>query len=155
MMAILDRIGAPTIAKLGPAAAEVVSLFALHSYLDEMKHVLALYEAQFAENPNSIYKQAIPPLVDRILIAEQRIQKFGTNWSIDKDGRWFLIPVEDFTHVNTLRLEYGLEGLSKPHCLSIGTEEWPLGRGPAVAADQKELTDEEYREYTKHMLRTT
>ncbi|HSH55192.1 MAG TPA: hypothetical protein VK983_00020, partial [Candidatus Limnocylindrales bacterium] len=82
MIEILDDIGAPTFEKVGAEAAEVVSLFALHSYVDQMKTVLAVYEQQFQRDPDSIYKQAIPPLTDRIMIVEQRRQKFGTNWSV-------------------------------------------------------------------------
>jgi len=153
MLKILDAIGAPTFDNIGPEAAEAVSVFALHSYLDEMKHVLAVYEKQFAIDPASFYKQAIPPLTDRIMIAERRRQKFGTNWSISTEGRWFLIPVDDFANVNALRAQYGLEPIRKPRCLAIGMEEYPLGKGPAGASDQKALTDEEYAEYTADLIR--
>ncbi len=153
MLEILDAIGAPTFENIDKEAAETVSLFALHSYIDEMKKVLAIYEKQFKIDPSSFYKEAIPPLTDRIMIAEQRRQKFGTNWSITKAGTWFLIPVEDFDTVNDLRARYGLHPIRKPHCLSVGAEEWPLGQGPAEASDQKELTDDEYVEYTKHVFR--
>jgi hypothetical protein len=151
MLEILDTIGVPTFENIGPEAAETVSLFALHSYLDEMKQVLLIYEKQFQIDPESIYKEAIPPLTDRIMIAEQRKQKFGTNWSITKDGTWFLIPVEDFEHVNELRKMYALHPIRKPRCLSVGAEEWPLGQGPAEPSDQKELTEEEYMQYTRYM----
>lgn len=153
MLEILDVIGVPTFNNIGKEAAEVVSLFALHSYIDEMKKVLAIYEKQFKIDPNSFYKEAIPPLTDRIMIAEQRHQKFGTNWSVTKDGTWFLIPVEDFDNVNDLRAKYDLHPIRKPRCLSVGAEEWPLGQGPAEQSDQKELTDDEYAEYTKYIFR--
>lgn len=153
MFEILDVIGIPTFENIGKEAAETVSLFALHSYIDEMKKLLAIYEKQFAIDPNSFYKEAIPPLTDRIMIAEQRRQKFGTNWSITKDDTWFLIPVEDFENVNDLRAKYGLHPIRKPRCLSVGAEEWPLGQGPAQPSDQKELTDDEYAEYTKYIFR--
>ncbi|HSX07545.1 MAG TPA: hypothetical protein VLG11_01495 [Candidatus Saccharimonadales bacterium] len=153
MLEILKEIGVPTFENIGREAAETVSLFALHSYIDEIKKVLAIYEEQFKIDPNSFYKEAIPPLVDRIMIAEQRRQKFGTNWSIAKDGKWFLIPVEDFDNVNDLRVEYGLHPIRKPRCLSVGAAEWPLGQGPAEPSDQKELTDSEYAEYIKYIFR--
>lgn len=153
MLEILDSIGTPTFENIGKEAAETVSLFALHSYIDEMKKVLAIYEKQFNTDPSSFYKEAIPPLTDRIMIAEQRRQKFGTNWSITKAGKWFLIPVEDFNIVNELRARYGLHPIRKPRCLSVGAEEWPLGQGPAEPGDQKELADDEYAEYTKHVFR--
>lgn len=153
MLEILDVIGAPTFENIGKEAAEMVSLFALHSYVDEMKKVLAIYEKQFKIDPDSFYKEAIPPLTDRIMIAEQRCQKFGTNWSITKDGNWFLIPVKGFENANKLRAKYDLYPMRKPRNLSVGAEEWPLGQGPAEPDDQKELSDDEYMQYTKYMFR--
>lgn len=148
MFEILDVIGIPTFDKISEEAASIVSLLVLHSNVDDMKRVLAMYEEQFKIDPNSFYKGAIPPLTDRIMITEQRKQKFGTNWSITKKREWFLVPIVDFDNVNELRAEYGLDPIRKPHCLAIGWEEWPLGQGPAEKSDQKELTDEEYAEYT-------
>ena len=151
MFEILDLIGVPTFDKIGKEAASIVSLLVLHSSVDDMKRILTMYEEQFKIDPNSIYKGAIPPLTDRIMIVEQRRQKFGTNWSITKKREWFLIPVVDFDNVNELRAVYGLDPIRKPHCLAVGWEEWPLGQGPAEEDDQKELTDEEYAEYTSFM----
>lgn len=153
MLEILEIIGVPTFDNIGKDAAETVSLFALHSYLDEMKHVLKIYEQQYSVNPENIYKEAIPPLTDRIMIAEQRRQKFGTNWNVTKDGRWFLIRVDNFVKANELRANYGLYPMRKPRVLAVGAEEWPVGEGPAEFNDQKDLTDDEYAEYTKYMRR--
>lgn len=153
MLEILNVIKVPTVENIGPKAAEIVSVFALHSYIDAMKKVLDIYVRQFKLDPNSIYKQAIPPLTDRVMIIEQRRQKFGTNWSITKDGRWFLIPVVNFANANKLRKTYGLGSMQKPRNLSIGAEEYPLGKGDAQASDQMSLTDEEYAEYTKYCVR--
>jgi hypothetical protein len=153
MLEILDTIGVPTFENIGREAAETVSLLALHSYLDEMKQVLAVYERQFSIDPDSIYKQAIPPLTDRIMIAEQCKQKFGTNWNVTKDGTWYLVTLENFARANELRAVYGLSPMRKPRNLTVGATEWPLGNGPAVASDQKEMNDEEHAEYVRHMQR--
>lgn len=152
MLEILDVIGVPTFENIGREAAEAVSIFALHSYLSEMEYVLAIYQKRYAADPDSFYKEAIPPLTDRIMIAEQRKQKFGTNWSVTKGGKWFLIPVDDFANANNLRAKYGLPLMRKPRNLAVGVNEWPLGKGPAEPSDQKALSDEEYAEYTKHMF---
>ena len=153
MLEILDAIGAPTIENIGPKAAEIFAVFALHSHIDDMKKVLAVYERQFELDPDSIYKGSIPPLTDRIMIAEQRRQIFGTNWCAAKDGTWSLIPVHDFAHVNERRKRYGLSPISKPRNLSVGAEEYPLGKGFANEGDQKELTDEEHARYTENLYR--
>ncbi len=153
MLEILEIIGAPTFENIGKDAAETVSLFALHSYLDEMKHVLNIYEQQYSVDPETIYKEAIPPLTDRIMIAEQRKQKFGTNWNVTKDGTWFLVTVDNFVEADELRAQYGLYPMRKPRVLAVGAEEWPIGEGPAEPNDQKDLTDDEYVAYTRYMLR--
>ncbi len=154
LLEILDEIKDPTIKNLGADGSSVVPVIALHSYLEVMKKVLSLFEANFKKNPSNIYYQGIPPLKDRILILEHGKQLFGTNWSIDKDGKPFLIPVEDFPNMNYRRAKYGLEPTRRPVNLAIGATKYPLGRGLAKVSDQKPLTKEEYDEYSRHYLKS-
>lgn len=92
-------------------------------------------------------------LADRIMAFEQRTQLYGSNWTIDKSGKYFLIPVKAFEHMNERRAKFGLGPRMKPTVYAIGEEEYPLGQGLAEASDQKKLTDEEYIEFTKGHLR--
>lgn len=149
MMDILHEIKEPSISNIGLQGSEAVSALALHSYLDEMKEVLAAYEVAYARDPNDVYKESIPSLTDRIMVFEERTQLYGNNWSLDKDGRYFLIPVKDFKHMNERRTKFGLGPRMKPTVYAIGEEKHPLGKGVAEVSDQKELTDEEYAEFTK------
>jgi hypothetical protein len=84
---------------------------------------------------------------------EQRKQLYGNNWMVDKNGKFFLIPVEDFEHMNDRRAKFGLGPRMKPTVYAIGEDKHPLGQAKAEASDQKELTDEEYAEFTKGHLR--
>ncbi|GAC1390981.1 MAG: hypothetical protein NVSMB46_02000 [Candidatus Saccharimonadales bacterium] len=154
MLVILDEIKKPTTDNIGVEGSQAVSLLALHAYVPVMKKVLAIYERIYKTDPTSIYYQAIPPLTDRIMILEQRLQKFGTNWCMDKNGKLFLVPVTDFAHVNKRRREYGLDPIKRPVILSVGAEKNPLGSGDAQASDQKELTDDEYEEYSRYYLKS-
>ena len=153
MMQILDEIGEPSITNIGMSGSEAVSLLALHSYLDEMKKVLAEYEAVYKRDPDDVYSESIPSLTDRIMVFEHRTQLYGNNWSIDKDGSYFMIPVEDFEHMNERRAKFGLKPRMRPTVFAVGEERHPLGIGEAQANDQKPLTDEEYEEFTRGHIR--
>lgn len=154
MLEILDEIKVPTIENVGLEGSKAISLLALHSYLEVMKSTLDIYEKIYRKDPNNIYGQAIPPLIDRILILENRLQLFGTNWSSDKYGKLFLIPVREFSTMNVRRSQFGLGPTKRPVILSLGATNYPLGKGNARASDQKELTDEEYEEYSKYHLKS-
>ena len=153
MIEILKAIEEPSISNVGIEGSQVISLLALHSYLDEMKTVLTAFEKLYAKEPTNVYNEAIPSLTDRIMVFEQRCQLYGTNWMIDKDGKYFLIPVKDFEHMNERRRAFGLGPRMKPIVYAIGEEKYPLGQGLAEASDQKELTDKEYAKFTKHGIR--
>jgi hypothetical protein len=153
LMEILDIIKEPSISNVGIEGSEVISLLALHSYLDEMKKVLAAYEKVYELEPKDVYQESIPSLTDRIMAFEQRIQLYGNNWMIDKYGKYFMIPVKDFEHMNARRAQFGLGPRMKPTVYAVGEEKYPLGQGLAEAADQKELTDEEYAKFTKGHIR--
>jgi hypothetical protein len=153
MMEILHEIKEPSISNIGIRGSEIVSLLALHSYLDEMKEVLAAYLAVYKRNRQDVYNESIPSLTDRVMVFEERRQLYGNNWMVDKHGKFFLIPVEDFEHMNDRRAQFGLGPRMKPIVYAIGENKYPLGKGMAEASDQKELTDEEYAEFTKGHLR--
>ncbi|MEO8105019.1 MAG: hypothetical protein ABI602_01650 [Candidatus Saccharibacteria bacterium] len=154
MLEILDIVKAPTITNIGMDGSKAVSLLALHSYLDLMKRVLVVFEQQFARDPAGIYFQAIPPLTDRITILESKSQSFGTNWTIDQDGKPFLITVKNFSDMNKRRAKYGLKPSHRPVNLAVGAAKYPLGKGFAKETDQKDLTDEEYAEYSRDYLKS-
>jgi|GEM_PF-1012456 len=154
MLEILGEIKDPTIENIGLDGSKAVSLLALHSYLDIMKKVLAIFEAYFEKDPSNIYHQSIPPLKDRIMILEHKKQLFGTNWNMDRNEKPFLITVEDFSKMNNRRSNYGLKPARHPVNLAIGAIKYPLGRGLAKESDQKPLTPEEYDEYSQYSLKS-
>jgi len=56
MLKILHDIKEPSISNIGREGSEAISVLALHSYLDEMKEVLAAYQIAYERNPENIYK---------------------------------------------------------------------------------------------------
>jgi hypothetical protein len=120
MMEIIETIKEPSISNIGQEGSEAVSVLALHSYLDEMKKVLATYEEVYKRNPDDVNKESIPSLTDRIMVLEQKNQLFGNNWMLDKSGKYFLVPVKDFEHMNQRRAKYGLNPRMKPTVYAVG-----------------------------------
>lgn len=144
MMEILTDIIEPSISNIGEKGSQWVSVLSLHSYLDEMKVVLDAYQKAYQKNPLNVCKDSIPSLTDRIMVIKLRKQLYGNNWMVDKNGKYFLIPVIDFSHMNDRRAQFGLGPRMKPIVYAIGENKYPLGKGLAEESDQKELTEEEY-----------
>lgn len=151
---ILDEIKDPTIENLGVDGCEAFALVAMHSYLEIMKRVLDVLEINFIKNRANIYYQSIPALKDRVLILEHKKQLYGTQWMVDKDEKPFLIAVEDFSNMNLRRSFYGLDPARRPVNLAKGAKKYPLGKGLAKESDQKQLTKEEYDNYSRHYLKS-
>jgi hypothetical protein len=150
MMEIVREIGEPTLDKIGQDGSEAINLLTLHSYKEIMEKMLEIYTKLYSKDRSNFYYQAIPPLTDKLMILNERMQYFGTNWSVTKDGKFFLIQVKEFQSVNRRRLKYGLGPIKRPVILSVGAEKYPLGRGKAVASDQKKLTNEEYDDFVRY-----
>ena len=55
-----------------------------------------IVETIFRNNPNDIYTGLIPSLVDRIMIRDKKVQKYGTHWLLDKSGKPFLVELEEY-----------------------------------------------------------
>lgn len=153
MLQILYGIKEPTAENIGLDGSEAVAVLALHSYLAVMKRVLAIFERCFRKEPSSVFYQLIPSLKDRIMIVEQKKQLYGTNWMQDKQGKPFLVPVKDFPRMNQRRALYGLKPARRPVNLAYGATRYPLGKGLANESDQKKMTQEEYDEYSRYIIR--
>jgi len=153
MQDILKEIVHPTISNIGVRGSRALNTLALHSTFSVQKQILEIYQNIFSKNPLNVYAQGIPPLVDKIMIVEERKQLFGSQWSVSSNGAPFLIEVRDFEGVNQRRAEYRLKPIQKCVILSVGADKYPLGRGPAEASDQKELNDDEYARVVKFYRR--
>lgn len=152
MLEILNKTGDPSVSNIGTEGSEAVALLALHSNYEIMETILKMYETVFRNNPSDIYFGLIPSLVDRIMIRDKKVQKYGTHWLLDESGKPFLVEVEDFNKMNSLRAVYGLKPTKRPVNLAKGAIKYPLGKGLAIESDQKKLTNDEYNDFIKVYL---
>ncbi|HVV25412.1 MAG TPA: hypothetical protein VHC21_00020 [Candidatus Saccharimonadales bacterium] len=151
MLEILKEIKEPTISNVGVDGSQAISVLALHSRLSIMQKVLRIFQNSYHKNPQSVYSEAIPSLLDRVLILQRKKQKFGTQWLVSRDGSFFLYPVEDFKGMNELRKEHGLSNARKPRDLTYGIPKGPLPP-KAQESDQRTPTQEEYDNYATEFI---
>lgn len=147
MLEILETISAPTIENVGADGSQAISVIALHSRLSVMKEVLSSFEKSHRRDHDSVYYEAIPSLIDRISIFERRRQKFGTQWMLGADGRFFLPPVETFERMNERRVAHGLGKSKRPVDLTYGGPRRGSSRPETRSSDQRPLTNDEYGDY--------
>ncbi|HQU82769.1 MAG TPA: hypothetical protein PKY59_06580 [Pyrinomonadaceae bacterium] len=110
---IIEKIGYPTIEKVGEEENEAAWLVIQHSIgkPEFMKNCSALLEKAVAEN-NANPKQ-IAYLSDRIAVFEGRPQLYGTQFDWDENGEMSPKLFDDLEKVNTRRKSVGLNSLEE------------------------------------------
>jgi len=129
---IIDRIGYPTIDKVGREANEAAWLVIQHAISQPvfMKKCAILLEKAVSENQANSKQLAY--LTDRIAVFEGRLQLYGTNFDWDDKGELNPLPFDDLEKVNQRRKEIGLNSLE---------EQTKIIRRQAVAENQKPPAD--------------
>ena len=151
VLQILQIISVPTVEKVGWDGSQAISVLALHAQLADMKLVLAAFKKAQRVGRGLVYFEAIPYLTDRVLITERKKQKYGTQWMLGSDGKFFLPPVVDFAHLNDRRMALGLGRSRRPISL-IDAIPGSARREEATRGDQRQPTDDEYREFLNQSL---
>lgn len=146
MLEILNAIHEPSLSNIGSKAAQAISILALHGSLTVLKKVLAAFEKCHERDKNDTYYQAIPSMVDRVLILERQPQIFGTQWEMDEHGQPFLPTVKDLQHVNDRRAQYGIENFRWPKSLAIPESEQPWLKKPLSELMMRDITDQEIKQ---------
>lgn len=110
---IIDKIGFPTIEKVGIDASESAWLIIQHSISkpDFMKKCLGLLENIVVENKT--YEKNLARLSDRIDVLEGKPQLYGTQFDWDENGELSPNACDDLLKVNFRRLEIGLNTLDE------------------------------------------
>lgn len=105
---IILEIGWPTIARVGKKASHAAWLIVQHAVhdLEFQKQCLALLK-KLPEH--DFQKSEIVYLEDRIRVAEDGTQQYGTQFYTDQDGELRPRPIDDIPHLDTRRLAMGLE----------------------------------------------
>lgn len=83
----------------------------LHSNLEYMEKYYPLIEKTIDQN--LLAPRHIANLYDRIEMLNDRSQKYGTQSTLDKDGKWVLYKLVDKYNVNKFREEIGFRKLEK------------------------------------------
>ncbi|MCZ8197518.1 MAG: hypothetical protein O9267_07920 [Flavobacterium sp.] len=105
---IIDKVGFPTIEKVGIEANESAWLIIQHSISEPyfMKKCLKLLENISVENKNC--EKNLAYLSDRIAVLEGKPQLYGTQFDWDENGELSPNICDDFSKVNIRRLKIGL-----------------------------------------------
>ncbi len=108
---LIKNYGWISINKFGRKTSSNAWLIAQHSDkdIDFQKYCLKLMNEL---KNNEVSKHDIAYLTDRILVAEGKSQRFGTQFR-DFGDYLVLQPVEDIQHLNDLRLKMGLSSIEE------------------------------------------
>jgi hypothetical protein len=110
---IIDKIGYPTVEKIGKEANEAAWLIVQHSIgqPEFMKKCAALLEKAVEENQADAKQLAY--LTDRIAVFEGRPQLYGTQFDWDGNGEMNPKPFDNLESVNQRRKTIGLNSLEE------------------------------------------
>jgi hypothetical protein len=108
---IIDRIGWPTISRVGKYGAGTAFLVMDHSPVDIMEKYLPFLEQAARAGEASLADFAT--MKDRVLVNRGKKQLYGTQKYRDQLGKAVFFPIEDETNVNKRRKEMNLEPLSE------------------------------------------
>ncbi len=110
---IIERIGYPTIDKVGKEASEAAWLVIQHSIgKPEFMRKCAILLGK-AVNENNANPKHLAYLTDRIAVFEGRPQLYGTNFDYDENGELSPQPFDDIEKVNQKRKSIGLNSLEE------------------------------------------
>lgn len=112
---IVRTFGWPTIQLVGEEASHNAWLLAQHADHDVsfQKEVLEFMRRAYRQNPQSVKKENITYLWDRILCAEGKEQEFGTQLHRSENGIFVPEPIREPEKVDERRVAYGLISLGE------------------------------------------
>jgi len=112
MKEIVEQISWPTRSKVGRHASHMAWLLVQHADHDHefQKMCLALMKAQAV---GEVSQANIAYLEDRVRVAEQRPQLYGTQFYTNEAGNFGPRPIEDADNVDKRRKANGLQSLNE------------------------------------------
>ena len=107
---IVDQYGWPTISLVGPRASQAAWLLVQHADLDLafQKRCLESMEDIYHRLPKEINQKNIAYLTDRVLVAENKKQIFGTQFYKNEAGEFIPRPIENESTLDERRSKVGL-----------------------------------------------
>lgn len=107
---IVEKYGWPTIDLVGEKASRHAWLVIQHAdhNVRFQKKCLALMQEIYKHTPQSISKENIAFLTDRVLVNTNRKQLFGTQFYVNKKKIFTYRPVKDFKTLDQRRKAHGI-----------------------------------------------
>jgi len=141
---IINKIGYPTIDKVGKEANEATWLIIQHSIgqPDFMKKCLQLLKKAVAENKANPKNLAY--LADRIAVFEKKPQRYGTQFDWNENSELSPSPFDDLTKVNQRRKAIGLNSLEEQTKI-IRSQAKAENQTPPVDFEKRKKEMEEWR----------
>jgi hypothetical protein len=103
---IVAAHGWPTIALVGAKASQAAAVILIHSPDHDWQEQL-IPQLQKLVGREQILGSDIATLIDRVLVSQGKLQRFGTQFKIT-DGKMVMEPVEDPKHLEKRRAHYML-----------------------------------------------
>ena len=104
---IIDEHGWPRISQVGHEAANGAWMVAQHGTYAFLKRCLPLMQAAFEAHEITAPNLALT--IDRVLMNDEKEQRYGSQFKREKDGKLIPFPMEDAAHVDERRASMGLE----------------------------------------------
>jgi len=105
---IIDKIGWPTISKVGKKVSKVAWLIAQHADHDLEFQKKALNLLQEAARNDEVEHKQVAYLTDRIFLKEGKKQIYGTQFKKNEQGKFVPLPLKEPENVNERRARVGL-----------------------------------------------
>jgi hypothetical protein len=109
---IIEKYGWPTFDLVGKKASNAFWLLIQHADRDIKFQKKCLKLLKEAANNNQAHLQNVAYLTDRILVAEKKKQRFGTQFML-KGKKLVSYPIIAEKNLNEIRKEYGLNAIEK------------------------------------------
>ena len=110
---IIKEHGWPTISKFGKQASRGTWFITQHADhdLSFQKQALRLMEEAAAKKSTAILKPNLAFLRDRVLVNQGKKQLYGTQFYLNKSGKFVPRPIQDLKNVDERRTKFGLPAL--------------------------------------------
>jgi len=100
---LVAKQGFPTVAQVGPKGVGNAFLLVQHADADPGFQASVLEVLQARLGSGGIRKSEVAMLTDRVLVAQGKPQRYGSQYDRGKDGSFKLKPTEDVPHLDERR----------------------------------------------------
>ena len=105
----IQNHGFPSVAEVGREGIFEIFILAQHADRDRVLQTKVLTLMEPLVDNNEVSKKEVAFLTDRVLVAEGKPQRYGTQLGKDAHGKRALKPVEDAANLDKRRASMGLE----------------------------------------------